>query len=117
MVEKFTWDGSVWSDDGTIISETVAGGFRGMDVDSAGNLFVTGTTGTDAVYKYAPDGTLLATVGESGTEAGQFLYPRDVIADSSGRLYVLDTDAGRVQEFSPVPAATNNKAVIVAGGG
>ncbi|GMW00723.1 MAG: hypothetical protein AMXMBFR84_18600 [Candidatus Hydrogenedentota bacterium] len=115
-IAEFLWDGTAWVDSGVVFTPHTGASYRGMDVDAAGNLYITGT-GEDKLYKYAPDGTLITTIGETGTDPGQFSFPRDVIVDAIGHVYVLDTEAARVQEFSPVAAVANNKAVIVAGGG
>jgi hypothetical protein len=38
--------------------------------------------------------------GSNGTNNGQFSYPYGITTDSSGNVYVADSDNFRVQEFS-----------------
>jgi len=52
-----------------------------------------------SIRKFDPNGNLLVEWGESGTDDGQFLAPRGVIADASGNVYVADTVNHRIQKF------------------
>ena len=68
----------------------------GIDVDSAGNLYVA-DTGDDQVQAYDSAGQLLWEVGSRGAKApGRFTNPRDV-AHHNGKVYVADTGYKRVQ--------------------
>jgi hypothetical protein len=49
------------------------------------------------VHKFAPDGTYLATIGETGYGPGQFLEPHAIAMDSQGRLFVGDRYNNRIQ--------------------
>ena len=53
------------------------------------------------VHKYSPDGKLLTSWGESGTDPGQFNVPHNICADRSGYVYVADRENHRVQVFDP----------------
>jgi DNA-binding beta-propeller fold protein YncE len=44
-------------------------------------------------------GALLKTIGERGSDPGQFNFPTNLFVDMSGRLYVTDTMNFRVQVF------------------
>ncbi len=46
-------------------------------------------------------GKLLRTIGEKGSEAGQFNIPTQVVCDAQGRVYIVDSMNFRVQIFSP----------------
>ncbi len=62
-----------------------------------GGVFV--LTRDGQVQRYTADGALLASWGTPGSQPGQFLYPRDIAVDSTGRVYVADTDNRRLQVF------------------
>jgi ribosomal protein L7/L12/sugar lactone lactonase YvrE len=58
-------------------------------VDGVGNLYLIGDD-TSTIYKYAPDGQLLARFGSEGDEPGQFRAPSTIAVDGQGRIYVSD---------------------------
>lgn len=60
-----------------------------MAVDGVGNIYLVGDD-SNSVYKYAPDGRLLARFGSHGDESGQFHAPREIAVDGQGRIYVSD---------------------------
>ena len=47
----------------------------------------------------SPDGAVVREWGEAGSEEGQFVEPVGLAIDAAGRVYVADTDNGRVQIF------------------
>ena len=54
----------------------------------------------DEIRKFDQNGTLLLTLGGSGSDPGQFDFPHDVaVHPTTGEIYVLDTDNARVQIF------------------
>src|ERR671939_1711751 len=53
------------------------------------------------VHKYAPDGKLLFSWGESGTDPGQFNIVHNIATDSAGWVYVADRENHRIQVFDP----------------
>jgi len=63
-----------------------------------GTLFV-GDAAFGNVQMFDPSGALLFFFGETGTEAGQFLMPRNLFMDENQRLYVADPYNNRVQVF------------------
>ncbi len=68
---------------------------RGLAVDDEGNILVVDTFNF-SVVRVSPDGVVLDTFGERGTEAGQFNFPNDV--DVQGELLlVADKENDRVQ--------------------
>jgi len=65
-----------------------------------GDIFIVDShnpDGTNRVLKYSPEGTYMATFGESGYGPGQFLEPHAIAMDSQGRLFVADRYNNRIQ--------------------
>jgi ribosomal protein L7/L12/outer membrane protein assembly factor BamB/DNA-directed RNA polymerase subunit RPC12/RpoP len=58
-------------------------------VDGLGNIYLIGDD-TSTIYKYAPDGQLLARFGSRGDEPGQFHAPETIAVDGQGRIYISD---------------------------
>ena len=55
--------------------------------------------GNARVHKYSPDGKLLFSWGESGTEPGQFNIAHNICTDKDGWVYVADRENHRIQVF------------------
>ncbi len=72
-------------------------GVDAMAVDGLGNVFLLGDS-SHTIYKYSPDGRLLARFGSSGDEPGQFRAPHAMAIDGQGRIYVSDVKG--IQVFS-----------------
>src|SRR6266850_2514053 len=53
-----------------------------------GDLYVSDGYGNSRVHKYSPNGTLLRSWGEPGTDPGQFNIPHNICCDSDGWVYV-----------------------------
>ena len=64
-----------------------------------GEIYVCDGYGNARVHKYAPDGTLLHSWGEPGTDPGQFNIPHNICCDPDGRVYVADRENHRIQVF------------------
>ena len=64
--------------------------------------------GRDRVVKLAPDGHLLLSWGNRGSGPGEFLGPKGIAIDTTGRLYIADTGNARIQRLMPdgTPEAT-----------
>jgi DNA-binding beta-propeller fold protein YncE len=62
-------------------------------------LYVSDGYGNARVHKYAPDGKLLLSWGEPGTDPGQFNIPHNIACDADGWVYVADRENHRVQVF------------------
>jgi DNA-binding beta-propeller fold protein YncE len=70
-------------------------------VDSRdGNFYVADGYSNARVHKYAPNGKLLFSWGESGTGPGQFNIVHNVIVDKDGWVYVADRENHRIQVFN-----------------
>lgn len=85
------------------------GEVSGVDVDAAGNVWVLHRAGRaweepfpttpiaePTVFKFAPDGTLLAQWG-----AGQFVMPHGISIDPAGKVWITDVALEQVLRFSP----------------
>jgi hypothetical protein len=69
-------------------------------LDASGNIWVV-SAGENHVKEFSASGTLIRTIGSTGSGNGQFNYPVGItINKSAGNLYVSDTGNHRVEEFS-----------------
>ena len=64
-----------------------------------GDLYVSDGYGNARVHKFAPNGTLLFSWGEPGTDPGQFNIAHNICCDRDGWVYVADRENHRVQVF------------------
>jgi hypothetical protein len=64
-----------------------------------GEIYVSDGYGNSRIHKYSPDGKLLKSWGEPGTDAGQFNVPHNIATDAEGWVYVADRENHRVQVF------------------
>ena len=64
-----------------------------------GEIYVSDGYGNSRVHKYSPDGKLLMSWGEPGTDPGQFNIVHNIVTDAEGWVYVADRENHRVQVF------------------
>ena len=64
-----------------------------------GDIYVSDGYGNAKVHKYSPDGKLLMSWGEPGSDPGQFNLVHNICADADGWVYVADRENHRVQVF------------------
>src|SRR5271163_881262 len=64
-----------------------------------GELYVSDGYGNARVHKYTPDGKLLMSWGEPGTDPGEFNIVHNITCDGDGWVYVADRENHRVQVF------------------
>ncbi len=64
-----------------------------------GDIYVSNGYGNARVHKYSPDGKLLLSWGELGTDPGQFNVVHNICCDDDGWVYVADRENHRVQVF------------------
>ena len=62
-------------------------------------IYVSDGYGNSRVHKYSPDGKLLFSWGEPGSDPGQFNIVHNICADRDGYIYVADRENHRVQVF------------------
>lgn len=68
--------------------------------DAQGNVYIADTKQV-AIFKYAPDGTLLTRWGAAGDELGQMREPAAILVTPDGSIYVSDQALDRVYKLSP----------------
>ena len=64
-----------------------------------GDIYVSDGYGNSRIHKYSPDGKLLFSWGETGTDPGQFNLPHNISCDADGWVYVADRENHRIQVF------------------
>ena len=70
----------------------------GIEVDSAGNVYVA-DTGNSRIQKFDAGRASITAWGSYGSGNGQFILPYGVAVDSAGNVYVADTGNSRIQKF------------------
>lgn len=63
------------------------------------DLYVADGYGNSRVHKYAPNGKLLFSWGNPGTDPGEFNLVHSVCTDKDGYVYVADRESHRIQIF------------------
>ena len=108
--------GETGSGDGQLkMPYTTADGL-GLAVDSEDNIYIADTY-NHRFQKFDTQGNFLSKWGTHGSEPGQVSFPADIAVGPNGRIYVSDQMNHRVQAFTLTQSTSNNKAIIVAGGG
>jgi hypothetical protein len=64
-----------------------------------GEIYVSDGYGNSRVHKFTPDGKLMLSWGEPGTDPGQFNIAHNIVTDADGWVYVADRENHRVQVF------------------
>ena len=64
-----------------------------------GEIYIADGYGNACVHKYSPDGKLLFSWGEPGTDPGEFNIVHNICCDAAGWVYVADRENHRVQVF------------------
>jgi len=100
-IDKFTTGGVQLPSMGDDTYRFGEGGFAGntaIDVDANGNIFVLDTTGR--IQKFNASEEFQMQFGENGYGDSEFIRPEDIVKDSSGNTYVLDTTTNMIQKFN-----------------
>lgn len=72
----------------------------GEALDASGDVWVTDGA-NDRIAEFSKAGTLIATYGSEGTEAGQFEWPAGIaVNQKTGNVYVTEVYNHRIDEFS-----------------
>ena len=64
-----------------------------------GEIYVSDGYGNARVHKFTPDGRLIMSWGEPGSDPGQFNIVHNIATDADGYVYVADRENHRVQVF------------------
>lgn len=65
-----------------------------------GEIFVSDGYGNSRVHRYSPDGQLLHSFGEPGSDPGQFSLPHSIAITDDDEIVICDRENFRVQVFS-----------------
>jgi outer membrane protein assembly factor BamB len=63
------------------------------------HIYVSDGYGNARIHKYSPDGKLILSWGEPGSDPGQFNLPHNISCDQDGWVYVADRENHRIQVF------------------
>ncbi|MDP3062360.1 MAG: peptidyl-alpha-hydroxyglycine alpha-amidating lyase family protein [Chloroflexota bacterium] len=66
-----------------------------------GDILVADGYGNAKVHRFAPNGKLKHSFGESGTDLGHFNIVHDISIDPEGAIYIGDRENRRIQIFNP----------------
>jgi YD repeat-containing protein len=80
----------------------------GIDPVSSGVYVVDSTA--DRVQEFTPAGTFVAAFGSEGTGNGQFKEPEGITVNTSGVVYVTDSENDRIDTWEPAPRDGNEGA-------
>jgi hypothetical protein len=64
------------------------------------HIYVSDGYGNARIHKYSPDGKLVLSWGEPGSDPGQFNLPHNISCDADGWVYVADRENHRIQVFN-----------------
>lgn len=89
-----------------------------MDIttDGQGNVYVLDKFNY-RIQKFSSSKAFITKFSGHGFDPGLLTLPMDLSVDPDGRICVADTANHRIQVFKPVTTGSNNKAIILAGGG
>jgi hypothetical protein len=107
-IYKFTSDGQL------VISWGSNGYGQGIGVDNNGFIYV--PDGIGSIQKFTSDGQLVASFGGIGAGPQMFNRP-EYLSIHDDKIYITDSYNHRIQVIKQVSVSSNNKAIVVAGGG
>ncbi len=116
-IQKFSSSGTFitkWGSDGSGDGEFKYP--QGIAIDGQGNVYVADTS-NHRIQKFSLDGDFSTKFGKFGSAPGLLNLPCDLAVSATGRIYVLEDTNNRIQIFKEVTTGSNNKAIILAGGG
>ena len=87
-----------------------------IDRNDNDNIYVSDIT-THRIQKFNANGEFITAWGNIGNSPGEVNGPWSLAVPSNGNVYVGDRYNYRIQVFRKITSNTNNKAIVVAGGG
>ncbi|QTA80470.1 NHL repeat-containing protein [Desulfonema limicola] len=90
--------------------------FSGIAADSSGAVYLTDAD-RHIIKKYNENGSFITSIGQPGSDAGQFKSPRFVYVSPDNTLYVSEMENNRIQAVQIQDSSEISKAIILAGGG
>lgn len=88
----------------------------GIAADSAGFIYVS-DGGNQRTQKFTGNGQFVTRWGNEVGETDYFSFPSSLAVAGDGRVYIADVRDNRVLVFNQVTLSSNNKAIVIAGGG
>jgi len=79
----------------------------GIDIDSGSNLILADSI-NNRIVVLDKDGKSVTVFGKTGIGNSQFKMPKDVVVDSDGDLFVVDSSNHRIQKFGSKDTATES---------
>jgi DNA-binding beta-propeller fold protein YncE len=68
--------------------------------DEAGNMYISDVTADKhQIIVLDPDGKLKLNFGTQGEKQGEFWFPNGIVVDDEGRMFISDSNNGRMQAF------------------
>ncbi len=116
-VQKFTPDGEFvkeWGGEGNGDGELYFP--YGITIDGNDNIYVADSQ-NHRIQQFSTEGEFISKWGELGINPGQMNSPYDIAVSPDGDVYITDGYNHRIQKFKKLTSHSNNKAIIVAGGG
>jgi len=116
-IQKFDLSGNfilAWDSYGNEEWETLSHP-RAITVDTSGNVYVSDYSST--IMKFSSSGDFIEKFADRGVNPGQLNKPDDLAIGPDGKIYIADSGNNRIQVFKKVSSVSNNKAIVVAGGG
>jgi DNA-binding beta-propeller fold protein YncE len=81
-----------------VLGEGIVDNPYGMAFSPSGELYVA-EVNNHRISIFSTEGRYLRSIGEKGTESGQFNEPNNLTFDAQGLLYISDTKNNRIQVF------------------
>jgi len=116
-IQKFTFEGAFitkWGGQGRENGQFLFP--RGLTIDHSGNVNVADSL-NDRIQTFTSDGVYVTEWGSTGNNPGQMNNPEALAVSSEGDVFLSDSSNHRIQVFKRVGVDSNNKAIIIAGGG
>ena len=89
---------------------------RGIAIDGQGNVYVADLA-NDKIQKFSSSGAFITKFGAFGSDLGSLNIPCAIATKPNGKIYIAELGNNRIQVFKEVTTGSNNKAIILAGGG